>query len=511
MINKIQKYLLTHYPSLWNIRLVPMLLIILGFHVFFFLVGYFTANVDIRTDSYSFSPSSDIGLWFPFSIFLAFLLLIGWLIVYMRNNSIKAFYPRKTIQLYGEWVVIFLILVSIGLFPMTLNYGNVSNWRSLSSYQDAKKKLELLDQIQVLMPSLDDNFKYDKDRGVSPIPLAKGEIVDVTSLDLDSYAFEYDGQGRIVLRGYIGPSILFYNDNDSYYSRIYSDETENPYYKECKSRWLSKRQVVKWFENGQQDSIRTLMNDFVDLVQVSGLNRDISVDKWFNLLYTPPYFVVSQSNLICDDSSYKYYNYDSANTDEYYCSLSLPRSLLNSYYSNIIYSYENDSFFSEGWLVILCFAMMFSIMIFSFRITSGKSWILALILSGVLFFLSMLMAFFFSEYSSLSESKAFPLFLTLFWISIFVGIAIYIYIKVASGVKGRSAIFLNLAFWLYPFIIPFVYILYYSYLRIVARYSEYSDLEDNMLFVLWCNLIVTFVLMLGVANIGRKWKSLYDE
>lgn len=40
MINKIQKYLLLNYPTLWNIKLFPMLLILLGVHMFFGFIGY---------------------------------------------------------------------------------------------------------------------------------------------------------------------------------------------------------------------------------------------------------------------------------------------------------------------------------------------------------------------------------------------------------------------------------------------------------------------------------------
>jgi len=41
MFKKIQQYLLTHYPLLWNIKIVPVLATTLIVNLLFFMSGYF--------------------------------------------------------------------------------------------------------------------------------------------------------------------------------------------------------------------------------------------------------------------------------------------------------------------------------------------------------------------------------------------------------------------------------------------------------------------------------------
>lgn len=515
MIKKIQQYILTHYPTLWNIRLLPMLLIMLGVHLFFYLVGYFSADASITNAYYYSSPSSDIGLWYAFSILIGILLFIGWLIFYMRNNALKVFYPRKIVQLYGEWLLIFFILLSLSLFPLTLTHGNISRWRSLSSYNDTQKTLEMLEKVKVIIPSDINNYNYDRNSGNEPIRLAQNEVKDMSKIDMDLYAFEYDDRGSVILRGYIGPSVLFYHDSDFSYLNIDTNNLEqyddngsylnSKYIRKVHKRAKEKEQVINWFKNGQQDSIRLLMTDFMNLAQKHKLQQDVSIDRWFNMVYQSPYFAISENNIICDQSSYYYSNP---------CNMSLPRASLDEYYQKIQRSYEDDFSIQEYLLLSACVvAMVLSVLVFSYRVTSGRSWLLAFVFSGVLMFLITLIGFFLSNSASYRSETVFFFTFILLWISIFVGIIIFMLYKIFSpedNNKGRvSAILLNMGIWLIPFITPLLYTLYITYGDIVSGRTPF--VEDDFIFLLWINLPIIAILMLPIVIVIRKWKSLSDE
>lgn len=129
--------------------------------------------------------------------------------------------------------------------------------------------------------------------------------------------------------------------------------------------------MVRWLKQEKADSIRWLMTEFRTLQHKHGLRSNITVDKWFNLVYNPPLFPVGSFNLI---NPYKVRSGDEqlSSNGYYVCYYELQNA----------YRIINEAYFDwrtilEQALYSLFFALSISLLIFSFRITSGKSWLVA--------------------------------------------------------------------------------------------------------------------------------------
>ena len=101
MLKKIQNYLLRNYPIVWNTKFIPMGITIIIFNIFFFFFGLFVG--EDFTDYYNTSTSAK--LFKTISYLASILILIIWLIFYLKNNGLKSFYPKNTKKLYLEWLL----------------------------------------------------------------------------------------------------------------------------------------------------------------------------------------------------------------------------------------------------------------------------------------------------------------------------------------------------------------------------------------------------------------------
>ena len=523
MIKKIQKYLLLNYPILWNIRIVPMLLILLATHLIFFAIGYISTDITFgKSYYYYYSPSQDLGLLYFVSILVGILLLIGWLVYYSRNNGFKTFYPRKTYQLYFEWIMIFIITLGITLIPYTLTSGYIAQWKSVASTEEAKRALTVLDMASVLIPNEQDQYRFSEEYD-KPIPIPDNMKLDPDKINLNQYSTQYSVKDGLDIIGYTGASLLFFKDyNYDYYyyknDRRYSDP-------ETLARIESQERVKKWLKQGNQDSILTIMKAFNKLQTKHNLKGNLSTENWFKRIYNAPFFPVSNStkisNYALNNSEYDTIEYTEptmAATDESIYDYSssqtyptLPLNELKTGYEQVLKCYDNNYNTEEIALVCSCIALAVAIFIFSFRATGGKPWLISFIATGVLIFIVVLIGVGIGESMKWKNEEIIIMFICLVWISMFFGLLISILSKIRNkNQKRKSSIYTNLLIWLTPCIIPLLF------LTIVAH-SEYSDREyfepnsEDVMNMFWFNIIFTILVMWFITTLVRKWKSLPEE
>lgn len=510
MIKKIQKYLLLHYPTLWNIKLVPMLLILLVAHIIFFAIGYLaTSNSFDGYSSYYYSSWNQLGIVYFASILIGILLLIGWLIAFNRNNAIKVFYPKKARVLYLEWLLIFAITSAIALIPFSLNQGYLTKWRSASSETDAVKALDIIEKSKILIPDNDYEFTYDASQD-TPIPIPEGMIINIDSINLDLYSFSYNNNNSITINGYKGPSLLFYKSSDYYY---YSELAE-----ENAMMPKNKSVVVKqWLRDGQKDSIYALMVEFNKLQQEQNLTISLTPSQWLERIYKPPFFEVNKYNVIRnEDRGYSYYDnyYDNVDSLDLYgytynSQIKVPylqHRELKAGYETVLKSYNTKLDYSII-LLCLCISLSLSLFIFSFRATAGKSWLTAFVAGGVLIFISCLLGVALST-SGNGGSELFTLFVCTFWLVLFTILLINIISKTKENrAKGRSNIYINIFLWLLPAFIP---LLYFGYEAIYEFNDKYLN-NDYIEPMFWINIPVIVIAMWFVSLLVRKWKSTPEE
>ena len=131
-----KKYLLEHYPAIWNTHVVLLLPLILLSHLVFFALGFI-----MLTDStlgISYYPWGNLfnGLPMLLNFIIIVLLLVGWLIYLFRNNAFERFYPVSRWQLFWRFVVYFAVIGGITSSSFSFMAGEKAKvyWRYTDSY-----------------------------------------------------------------------------------------------------------------------------------------------------------------------------------------------------------------------------------------------------------------------------------------------------------------------------------------------------------------------------------------
>lgn len=119
-ISKINKYLIERFPTIWNTKIVWILLICLPIHGLFFLVG---ANIELPYYSYGFETKYFSSGWSFVGSIISMLILVGWLVSMLKNNAFKSFYPISNIQLFGQFLSYFIIIFCATSFYLSCKYG----------------------------------------------------------------------------------------------------------------------------------------------------------------------------------------------------------------------------------------------------------------------------------------------------------------------------------------------------------------------------------------------------
>ena len=131
-----KKYLLEHYPAIWNTHVVLLLPLILLSHLVFFALGFI-----MLTDStlgISYYPWGNLfnGLPMLLNFIIIVLLLVGWLMYLFRNNAFERFYPVSRWQLFWRFVVYFAVIGGITSSSFSFMAGEKAKvyWRYTDSY-----------------------------------------------------------------------------------------------------------------------------------------------------------------------------------------------------------------------------------------------------------------------------------------------------------------------------------------------------------------------------------------
>ena len=113
------KYLLERYPLVWNTRLLPMLALASGGHIFFILLGWAAKNENFNYYAFNAIMADFIGMPLLLHLVISILLLVVWLLYLSRNNAFKHFYPFPEEKLFLQWILYFLIVFASVSFVLS--------------------------------------------------------------------------------------------------------------------------------------------------------------------------------------------------------------------------------------------------------------------------------------------------------------------------------------------------------------------------------------------------------
>lgn len=492
MLKDIQKKLLLKYPLIWNTKFVPMLLIGMLFHIIYFGIGYLNGSIDFTGRDYYDSETTAI----MFGVLIAILIIILWLVYYFKNNSLKSFYKKSKNALFYEWFQIFVICFLLVSFFIPYSIGKQLHERSYFSKTEATQRCETIALADLFIDGYFAQTEVDSTKSVLNDTIIDGEYQYYQLFYKDSMIF----QGK----KYAQYSLI---NRRSYDFSLISREEDS----------LKVIEVKNWLINNQQEKVKTLMDDYLKIVNEHKLKTNLKTNKWFkevynypnftNFSYIKPYFEEYETEFFYGDPENKMIpnNRDHNKYSNYF----VQQDILKSNYDTISDAHTNVFLEYEAFLAFLCGALGLSLLVFSFKVTTGKSWLIAVVCVGVLNILFGIFTLFIP-----SVLTYFYLVLITFGILKIYFAAIYMQRK---GI-GFSRVVLNILLWSFPLMIPLIYGLimqYYQSYEYSIEYGynspEYNWLQENFLNMLTLNFIFCVIMMFFMSRIIRNWKGIAEE
>lgn len=502
MFKNSQKYLLINHPILWNTKVVPATVILLVLNLIFFLLGLSEGKLDFNEteNDYSFGIEGTVIF---FGVLISIVFVVVWLVYYLKNNSFKSFYPKSNFSLFKEWLILFAISFLTTLFAFSFYLGIDVRQRSYFSEAEAKKRCEILSAGSYFVDGSYSNNEYRN--------YAETKAVEAV---VDTAAAE--------------THITFNNRKYSYFSLINKNLNSYRFF-DHKSDSLRERKIKLWLVTQQRDSITKIFKDYLSIAKEHNLGANIDENKWFELIYDYPDF--EDYRLIGgDNDGQEYYlgNYqntafDSINkykkvinpnlTKEYY-KYYVPENNLNYNYDKIAESWVKPTFRLETLLISVYLGLGLSLLIFAFRVTSGRNWLITVISLGVINIVFGIIAAI-SRVDLLYPSL-------LFLIGLFAIIYFFVTLSRKKS-KNISAIFVNVMLWILPVMLPIVYFMIQEVLRDLAYSDNYlisytnspyyyaeQKMDEYFPIFLYLNFGFMILMMLFLSFKIKKWRGLAE-
>ncbi|MFP9114502.1 hypothetical protein ACLI1A_11205 [Flavobacterium sp. RHBU_3] len=528
MLNKIQQKLLLKYPLLWNTRIVPVVLVSLIVHLLVFITGYAMGGVDFNSGRNKYLDDEIMGAVVFVSTIVALLILIAWLVFYFRNNRTKSFYPLGKNDLYKEWLIIAVIcLLNCSYF---LSYVTGINTH-LKSYMSREE------------------FEHDT------------EIIAISEIFTGEDNYDDRYYDTVVT---IGEDVTYFGKKYSYYSLIHRGIQSFPHYSYKRDSIINRR-VKLWFHENREDSVLNVMQEMEKIVKDHGMTMSVTPQEWLKLTYNSPEFIrfsyIDQRDKYAplygyeNDYNNRYNNfgrYDysenpivaeniktvkegdslliSDGPDSTYVNLLIndvkyenglpyvypkkyvPHQKLRDAYEKISSAYNYENAYWIAWGAIAFFAVTLASLIFSFRVTSVSSWVIALISLAILAIISTITMILITEVLSVHDNYTGVVYFG-FWALLEVVMLINV-TTVGAGSKKIKAIMLNASLWLLPWLLPCIIMIAYLSERIMVNYWEERKIDDflnhNIVTVWGVCLIVYIVLMYLVTRSIKKWRGIAE-
>lgn len=504
MLDKLQNDLLLKHPLLWNIKIVPVLVITLTLHIIFFGIGYVSGGVNFHETGFDyFSYDDSEGVVATFSILISLLVLIVWLVYYFRNNAYKSYYPQSNTSLYKEWLLILLVSLLNCTYTASYYFAQDFRARNYLSEKEFARRIDILNMASLFAEGGYNSTAVTEKRN--------GKIVHVE-------------KETIVFRGreYAAKSLMNKATNSFTYQGRIKDS-------------LNELRVKTWLAENRKDSVLWLMTEFEKIAKSHNLKSNITPNQWLNLVYDYPDY--NQYAVVGKIDKYPHSYYGEYSDYEYAKTVVLPNDVsqldtlsttikmfdgkeyvFNKYYVPLLQLNNAYDDISNRWvsptvdeglgLFYLLLSFSLSMAIFSFRVTSGRGWLIALVVMGVTAMVTGL-------FSLASGGEGFMV----IWLIILAGLLIYfLSVCAEKASKGTSTILLNNLLWLAIWFIPMIL----SVLIMATRpgygipYEKrepspfYTWLEHNSMIIMYCNFVFIIGYMYFLSAAIKKWKGIAE-
>lgn len=513
MFKKIQLRLLLSNPLLWNIKILPVLFAMGIINLIYFLIGYLAFPIDFKETSNTHNFIEEWPIYLS-SVVISMVFLILWLVFYFKNNPFKAFYPISKSHLFKEWILSFFILFSITSTIFWYTYGKDVRMRQYFSYEDLKKRCEILRAGSFFVEGSYNYHSREDDDYVVEVDSAATVEGTVDSL-ANCNCFYFRG------KKYNDISLL--NKNLNSYS-IFNFESDS----------ITTLKIQNWLVDQKKDSIVGIMRNYLAIAKEHDLKTNLTAEEWYALIDDYPLYENSKSigpkHEIDEmyngkynprtgeqfDSINRYIARNSRGTKFEFYKYYVPEDQLSYNYSKLANAHEIPDANFKTLLIPLYVALFLSLFIFSFRVTSGRTWLIALI---GLTLINIVFAIGNAFVPNGADNYVYPAALLLLASLLF----ILLQTKIAKGYqKGYSGVYLTVVLWMLPILFMLVVGITKQILKDIAyalpmdyyktpQWPYIEWIEDNIEILAMINFGVILILLYFLSHSIRKWRGLPEE
>jgi len=503
MFKNFQKQLLLKHPLVWNLKIIPLTTLAIALHIVFLILGYFNGQLNFTETGNEYTGNgADVTIIF-FAVLISILSIILWCVYYFKNNGLKSFYPKNNFSLFKEWLLIFIGFFFLSTFLVSYYYGKEVRVRDYYTLEEAQKRCKTLSQGSFFV---DGSYSNNYDDGAEAAEAVGVDTATTVASNTKDY-FTYRG------RNYSYNSLM--NKNLNSYS-FFDYEKDS----------IHKEEVKTWLYNNDKKAIQNLFKNYLAIANEHKLKSSVDANKWLNLIYDYPTFT-NFKTIGSEEKDYYYNNNDGSvidttecyiafeNNEQYkYYKFYLPEKALQFNYSKIADAHNKPDIDSETLAIVLYIALGLSLLLFSFRVTSGKSWLIAIVSLGVLnILIGILSAIASSEYVYLTVV-----------LSLIVGCFIYLLVKNNQNKgKGFTAVTNTILLWTLPSFGPIVYYFVLEISKAVSDYNEYAYagraiefpkiewLKDAGFILLFVNIIFVILVLLFLSKKLKQWRGIAES
>ena len=151
-MKKINQYLVAHYPLLWNTRVVGVFIANGLLHLLFFIAGFAALDQQDFPEHYAIWSVGG-GTLLSFSILCSLLVLIVWLVFFLRNNAFKSFYPISRWYLAKEFGIILAIIFTSATFFVSYLSGVRTKVGTVTPVSTFVKEVNTINLAKAFIPT----------------------------------------------------------------------------------------------------------------------------------------------------------------------------------------------------------------------------------------------------------------------------------------------------------------------------------------------------------------------
>ncbi|WP_143883773.1 hypothetical protein [Chryseobacterium binzhouense] len=189
-INQFNQYLLEKYPTIWNTRIVWMLLGSLAVHILFFVIGYLSHIDPVSLQKYSVKNDYYTDGVIFIHLIISILMIVGWLLMMFKNNAFKNFYPSSKGKLFVQFVQYFIIIFASTTFFFSYMVGFRLFINQKYSDEEMSKNIDIINRVH---PFLSQNLEsYTLENRLFPKPFNDLYCeTDIDDIDRNKKYFVY--------------------------------------------------------------------------------------------------------------------------------------------------------------------------------------------------------------------------------------------------------------------------------------------------------------------------------